>query len=82
MAIAKRDGLRTVAMQPLDDADARELASWHAVLSEQPAPGDVDAYARSLGFRDGADLARALWREQAWRRHRGTRAIGPDGATE
>ena len=82
MAIAKRDGLRTVAMQPLDDADARELASWHAVLSEQPAPDDVDAYARSLGFRDGGDLARALWREQAWRRHRGTRAIGPDGATE
>ncbi len=82
MAIAKRDGLHKVTMQPLDDADTRELASWHAVLSEQPAPDDVDAYARSLGFRDGADLARALWREQAWRRHQAARAIGPDSAME
>lgn len=82
LALAKRDGLATVAMPPLDDAAVHELAAWHAVLGGQPAPTDADAYARGLGFRDGADLARALWRDRAWRRGRPAGAIGPGSRSE
>jgi len=52
------------------------------VLGGQPAPTDADAYARGLGFRDGADLARALWRDRAWRRGRRAGAIGPGSRSE
>ena len=66
----------------LDDADARELASWHAVLSEQPAPGDVDAYARSLGFRGRAALGTGAVARAGVANGTEVDAAGPDGATE
>jgi hypothetical protein len=68
-AVAKRDALAGLAERVLDEAAVRELVSWHALLGERPAPVDPDSYARSLGFADAADLARAIWRERAWRRH-------------
>jgi hypothetical protein len=67
IAVAKQDALARLAEPEIDDSSVRELVSWHAVLSERAPPPDVDAYARSLGFPDAADLARALWRERLWR---------------
>jgi hypothetical protein len=66
-ALAKREALAGAAEPDLGEADIRELVLWHALLREQPAPTSIDGYARSLGFADGAELARALWRERAWR---------------
>jgi hypothetical protein len=81
-AIAKRDDLEAVPVPSLDDEAVRELVAWHALQRQNVLPADGDAYARGLGFRDGPDLARALWRERAWRRQRDAARIGPAGATE
>jgi hypothetical protein len=67
-AVAKRDALAGMAEPALDEASVRELITWHALLGEEPTPADTDAYARAVGFADGFDLARAIWRERAWRR--------------
>ena len=75
-ALAKLNALAGLAMPELEDAEVRQLVCWHALLGEQPAPTSVDAYARTLGFVDGPDLARAIWRERTWRNLAGADAPG------
>ena len=75
-ALAKRNALAGLAMPELEDAEVRQLVCWHVLLGEQPAPASVDAYARTLGFVDGPDLARAIWRERTWRNLAETDAPG------
>lgn len=63
----------------LDEAAVAGLISWHASSRNEPVPADLDAYGRSLAFANATDLARALWRERAWR-ERGQGQGSPDEA--
>jgi hypothetical protein len=80
VAAAKRQALASIVEPELDDAAVRELVAWHAVLADEAPPPDIDAYARSLGFPDAVDLARALWRERLWRQLARRRAGATDSA--